>query len=800
MNLRPRWKKALADLKANPVRTVLVILSIAVGLFALGVITNLMENSSHSMRLGYQGISPANITIKAGNFDWELAENVARMEEVQDALGIREFQIRLMDSGGQWRPLNMRAIPNIHQLRINIPYLMEGSWPPNDQELVIDSHKQAELGLQIGDLVTLELPSGKTRRMKLVGVVQDQSIGASGLGGGYFVAPATGYITAETLPWLGQPKTFNTLFVSLRQGQLDEPWIQAMALKVKDRVEKHGVVVNSTLTGRSDDHPNLTYLHAIGGILLVIGVLIVFLSGTLITNTLAALLNQQVRHIGIMKMVGARRPHIVSIYFALILAYGLVALGISLPLSYQAAAALLDYLCVHINYRVVNFHPSLFATGTQVLVALLVPLAAGAMPVLRGSRISVQEALSGVPAQQGRRPGASLRLRRGLPRPLLISLRNTFRQRVRLALTLLTLSLGGAMFISTFNVRASLDNHIGHIVQYFLADVNLVLQYPSRLEAVEEALMQVEGVAAVEGWAAAQGEIVFADGTTGETVSILGPPADTRLVEPTLMEGEWIQPGDRYTITLNENFRARFPRMKPGDTIRLKLYGLERDWTVRGFFRMAGKSGGYLAYTDFESLGRETHMANRASNFRIRSSSPGLDAAGQKELGRRVEAFLRARGYQVREVTAGMALIESTTDGLNVLTTFLLIMALLTALVGGIGLAGTMSLNVMERTREIGVMRAIGAADGMIALMILVEGLLIGLISWAAGSLLAFPISRILGDVIGWAVFDSGLPFAFNRVGVLLWLGLVALLAVTASLLPARNAVRLTIREVLAYE
>ena len=111
-----------------------------------------------------------------------------------------------------------------------------------------------------------------------------------------------------------------------------------------------------------------------------------------------------------------------------------------------------------------------------------------------------------------------------------------------------------------------------------------------------------------------------------------------------------------------------------------------------------------------------------------------------------------------------------------------------------------MSINVMERTREIGVMRAIGASNASVLRIILVEGLIIGLISWVIGGLLALPVSRILTEQVGTALLDSSPTYVFSNVGAIIWLVVVLVLALLASFLPARRASRLTVREVLSYE
>jgi putative ABC transport system permease protein len=111
-----------------------------------------------------------------------------------------------------------------------------------------------------------------------------------------------------------------------------------------------------------------------------------------------------------------------------------------------------------------------------------------------------------------------------------------------------------------------------------------------------------------------------------------------------------------------------------------------------------------------------------------------------------------------------------------------------------------MSINVLERTREIGVMRAIGASNGAILRIVLVEGVIIGAVSWLIAFVLALPFSMLLSSVVGQAFVRSELNFTFSLTGALLWLGVVTALAALASFLPAWNASHITVRDVLAYE
>ena len=158
------------------------------------------------------------------------------------------------------------------------------------------------------------------------------------------------------------------------------------------------------------------------------------------------------------------------------------------------------------------------------------------------------------------------------------------------------------------------------------------------------------------------------------------------------------------------------------------------------------------------------------------------------------------RGFQISGVMPGLTIQEDNARAINILVIFLLIMALLTAFVGSIGLTGTMGMNVLERTREIGVMRAIGAVDFEIMKSVVIEGVIIGLITWVLAIGISFPISQILLKIISDSMMGSTIDLTFTPFGVYLWLGVVVLLSMFASIVPARNAARLTINEVLAYE
>jgi putative ABC transport system permease protein len=208
--------------------------------------------------------------------------------------------------------------------------------------------------------------------------------------------------------------------------------------------------------------------------------------------------------------------------------------------------------------------------------------------------------------------------------------------------------------------------------------------------------------------------------------------------------------------------------------------------------------GDVMAYADYNYISELLGTPGQSASYRVITNAHTLES--QQAISEALDRHLRDLGYKVSDVEAGMVTREQSGQGVNILIVFLLTMALLTAFVGSIGLTGTMGMNVLERTREIGVMRAIGATNLAIIKSVVIEGVFIGLISWGLAWALSYPISFLMLRIITTAMLSDPIALSYTLQGVYIWLGVVLMLSALASVLPARNAARLTIREVLAYE
>lgn len=810
--MKPRWRKVIHDLIDNKGRTLLVVFSIAVGVFSIGVIAGAYQMISNDMSASYAANNPANIELRMTNFDDDVLDSIHNMRNVEDAEARRVFNMRVRVPGTEkWTTLDMVAFEDFEENAINLLAPIEGATMPEKREVLLEKHALEDLDVGVGGLLEFQLPDGSTKTLPVVGIVQDTAAGAAD-----FLASPYGYITTDTLPYLGQPRLYNRAYVIVSGDGDDILHVREVGAHVKDRLEDNGHGILRSRFSETHKHPLAETVNAVLGILLALGILIVFLSSSLIANTLNALLNQHLRHIGVIKLVGGQRGQVFRMYLTLIIAFGILALLIAVPLGGQGAYGLALFIANQMNFNLLSNRIAPVAFLIQILVGLLVPLIAGLAPVLNGSRITVLRALSGdlTEEQDSASAGEEKRLswfdrlqvnftrllaKRGIhiPRPFVISLRNTFRRKNRLVLTLFTLTMGGAIFISVFNVRSGLHDYISQIGKYFRADVTLDFDRPYRLEEVESAAMKIPGVTNVEGWQFATAELLDNEDNVMENLTVLSPPANSALVQPILIEGRWMLPDDVRKMAVSEGLKKTYPNLKAGDYVNVRIDGKDEVWQVIGIFKFVDQEG-LLGYAPFEYISKMNNLVNRSLSYRIVTESH--DRAYQNAKAEELDAYFREKGYKVRVAQAGSASLDTAVESLDILVVFLLIMAILTAVVGSMGLAGTMGMNVLERTREIGIMRAIGADDRAVMRTVIAEGTVIGMISFGLAIVLSFPFTYGLSYIVSVAVFQTPIPLVFTYMGYAIWLALVLTLSTLASILPARNAAQLTIREVLAYE
>ncbi len=792
----PRWRKVAADLWGNKTRTVLVVLSIAVGVFAVGMIAGSGVIMTRDLRAAYDATSPSSAQIfTKDSFDEDLVETIRRMRSVGDADGRRFVSVRYSAGPGKWREMLLIALRDYKEIRVNKVWHKTGAWPPPQREVLIERSSIAIVGAPVGDRLLIETPDGKQRSIRVAGTVHDLSQIST-----FFRGISYGYISMDTLEWLGETRDFNQLNFVVAKDRLDKTHVEKVAAEVRSKIENSGREVFFTLVFEPGKHWADSQLETMTFILGVLGALSLLLSGLLVVNTVSSLLTSQVRQVGIMKAVGARTDQIVGMYLATVAAYGLLALVVSVPLGVVGARAFAGFTASLLNFEIGGYDLPPRILALELVAGLVVPVVAALFPIVGGTRITVRQAISDYglgdsSPRQGWIDRAVERVR-GVSRPTLISLRNTFRRKGRLALTLGTLTLAGAIFMGILSVQSSLVGALDRLFKYWNYDVQLEFSRSYRIEQLGREALRVPGVVKAESWGFRSAQRIRANNTESVSIFVISLPAVTQMLDPVLLKGRWLLPEDENAVVINTDLTKAEPDVNVGDEIVLKIGTLKSTWRVVGLVQ--GVLSGPFAYANYPYVSRVIRTYGRAD--RVQLVTDRHDGAYTAQVSQALETRFRRLGLRIRSNQTIVEIRKQITAQFNVIIVFLMIMAVLLAVVGGLGLMGTMSINVLERTREIGVMRAIGASDRSILQIVLVEGMLIGFLSWLIGMLVAFPLGYVLSAVVGQTFLRSIPAYRFSFIGVGLWFGIVIVLAAIASFLPAWNASRLTVRDVLAYE
>jgi putative ABC transport system permease protein len=796
-----RWHKVKNDLWGNKTRTLLIVLSIAVGLFAVGMIVSARAIVSTEMAASYAAVNPSTGTVRTLEpFDQDFLRAVRDMKDVEDADARRNLSGRVQTGVDRWLNIAIFAVEDFDNMRVNKVLPESGAWPPPEREILIERAALEVIDAQVGDTLLIEMPNEKRREMRIAGLAHDPVQAPARIDNSPY-----GYVSFDTLEWFGEPYGYNELHIIVKNAD-DTEHAQRVLSEVKSRAEKNGLTIPLSFTTEPGELPLEEVLQAVLLLMGALGLMSLFLSTFLIINTVTALLAQQKRQIGVMKAIGASTGQVMGMYLGMVMIYGIVALIIAVPLSGVGARALSTYLAGWFNLDLTDMRTPPLAIALQAIIGLLVPVLASFYPFIANLRITAAEAMSTYQLGRGRfgaglidrlLSGANLWFaRRVLMRPLLLSLRNIFRRKGRLTLTLITLIMAGAAFIGIFSIRASIDSTMDDLLQMWDFDTMIVFRRPYRMERIFQAAKAVPGVEKTDGWLQLSVRRVRDDGSEGKALFLFAPEADSELVPgPVIVEGRWLSPEDENAVVLDAIILLDEPDIAVGDEVVLKIEGRERP------FRVVGVSLGLIfpmAYANYPYIARLTGNPGLAHTALVRTTRHDKESVDQTT--RALEAHFDRVGLRVGGVGTIAQERAEGDEVFGAIVGLLLVMAVLLAIVGGFGLMGMMSINVLERTREIGVLRAIGAPNRGVAWVFMREGIAIGIVSWLFGSLFAYPFGRLLSNAVGAAVLRVPLTFSFSTTGVAVWLVLIVLLSALASALPARNASRLTVREVLAYE
>jgi putative ABC transport system permease protein len=741
--------------------------------------------------------------------------------------------------GSQFAPKFVSAVlpPQIETLKT-----VEGHRPTNAHEATLDKAAADDAGLSVGDPIRIA-GERRVRTYRLVGLTE--------LGGTSFGGASIAQLTLPEAQFItGNVGRFNQISVGLNPDVSPE--------ELKDRIERVvpptlRVETAEQNANRSSDeiHDALSFLPIFLGVFaavaLIVGAFVIF-------NTFSITVSQRIREYGLLRTLGASRKQVLASVFveaALIGLLGAVvgvlggllfakgiealfnALGIGLPTTALVVATRTVVVSVVIGIAVTLvavLNPALRSTRVPPIAAMqeldltasrrrsvvtaalawLLMLGGLALVLvgLFGNQKTGQSALLlgggaalvlfGVSLYSPRlvRPlagtiGAPLERLRGLTGRL--ARENSQRNPSRTAATAAALMIGLALvsFVTVFaaGLKASIADAIDKSFQGEL-EIQNTNGFDPIPAAAAAAVRNVPGVQTISTLQSTQIKIdgvggkpraTGLDPATASQVLNLDFQADT--TEETLRNLT-----DSETI-VDKNF-ADSNDLEVGDTIHaLGQTGNRASFRIVGVIKGTGDLLGSMVVTQ-GVMARD--FAVTQDTFDFVKLEPDADAAAVQD---RIDALLAQR-FPTAEVMNQQELKQNQENQINPLLGLVYALLSLAIVVSLFGIANTLALSIYERTRELGMLRAVGMSRRQVRRMIRYESVITALI----GAVLGMVLGLIFAALLSVPLEDQGFVLSYP-IGQLVFILIVAAVAgVVAAIAPARRAARLDVLQALAYE
>ena len=793
-------RKAVGDAWHERTRSGFVVVAIALGVAAFLALLASYAILTRELDRGYLATNPASAILHTDWVDDQMLAAVRADPKVEGAEAKRIVFGRIKIGPAQWRSLLLFVVSDYGSVRLNKIVPEQGAWPPATGEMLIERDAVQVAHARIGQTFLVRTADRQERRLRVSGRVHDVGQAQARMENSVY-----GYITPRTLVQLGQKPVLDLLYIQVASNKSDEVHIRQVADRVKQRLEAEGHVVRAVDIPVPGKHPHADLMRTLLLAMFSFGLLLLALSGVLAVNFIAALMAAQVRQIGIMKALGGTRGQVARIYLLEALLLGGAATVIGAPVGIWGTLLLCRYMATFLNFDVTSFGMPVWVFALAATVGLGVPLIASAFPVWRRTSMPVRVALAntGTPQDHFGR-GLVDRMLTGIGggvRPVILSVRNSFRRRVRLVLTCTTLTCAGVFFMTALNLRTSMIRTFDRLfaAQRYELTVNLGEMYP--VEKINRAILSVPGVIGSENWIGTQAVIAnaaqratgVAHGSPG-SFRVFAMPADSKLFIPVLAKGRNLRPGEDDGILLNQTLAAQNPQIKVGDNLALRMESTEMKGRVVGVDRepMAPPPIAYIPISVLERV--HPGMANLTGIVVKNTDSASIEAMRDS-----IDSNLEREGIRGVGIGSTSEFRAAVDQHMLMIYVFLVLASCVIAGVGGLGLATTMGVNVLERRREIGILRAIGATSRMIAAIVVLEAAVVAVLAWGAAVVLARPLSEALAGMVGRSMHGA-FDFSIAPFGILVSLTAALIVAVTATLLPAASALRLSVREALAYE
>ena len=722
--------------------------------------------------------------------------------------------------------------------------LTEGHFPRSGRELTLDGGSAKSAGLRIGDRVTVGTPEGP-KKLRLVGLLRIPGGSFGGLAFGMAPLP----FAQNAFDKQGQ---ISSIAVEAAEGvsvsDLGERLDRGLGEGLQaERSEKRTQEISGQLQGFK------IALLFFAGTSLFVGAFLVF-------NALSMTILERTRELGMLRALGSTRAMIARSVIVEAMLLGVIGSLLGVLFGYGMARGLVYLFGRAFLFEITSLVLSPFALVSAIVVGIAVTVVAALYPAMKAGRVSPVEAMrarsAGVTAETGHSRVVSL-----LAPVLGLVLAGAGIPWIYYLAKNLSASLGGLVYASGIaaiiaaflGISLVIPVLVRPLAALFSPVLRLLFGVEGRMAAANAtrnrgrtaltASALMVGISLVVAFSALGGSLLgsirdYLDGSLGSDYvvqptqqnsdagfsaelpekigRVQGVEKTTSIVSTFRQDGKKVDAvfgvDQNYPEIFRVNYAAggpdAFSRLKNGDALvgkqlakdrklgvgsRIGLLGPEgkKKYRVEGILENDIVGGGMGIYLSQEILASDFNETQ--SEFLAIKARPGSD---REALARRIEAVLEDYPqFTLYSNAEWKAQIESDFNRQYVF--FYAIMGVSVA-VSAFGVVNTLSMSVFERTREIGILRAVGTTRLQIGRLIIDEGIVISLI----GCLIGVALGSLLGYLFvqGSGAGGFEIDFYYPKLPALAALLSGLFIGIFAGLLPARSAARKGIVEAVQYE
>jgi len=789
--MRIQLKKSLAELWLNPGRSVLVVLALCIGLWGIGSNMVSFFILQNDLNENFIRAKPFHVVLKSKDFAKLDLDTLKQRPEIEDA-EFRELSYQRIEVlPDQWIPLWLMAVDNFNDMRIAQIYSEEGNRVPDTGTMLIERNGQLVSNLRLGSKANVRAGS-ENFRVPISGIVFDPA-----------QAPATqdafiyAYVDKATYQQITHEKINQRLLLRLNNVH-SKSEVQQVTQRLIEDFQFNGIRIDSVSVPKYNTHPHQFQLNTLVAFQGSIGFLALIMGVVLVSQLMESILSQQVKQIGILKAIGSTRRQVIGLYLMNVLLLGIVATLVTVPVAVVSGYNFAEFVATVINFNILTTTLPHYVYVLLIATGILLPVLMSLPTLLKGTRISVREALSdyGINSQQVSDKQVSTKIT-SLPSALRLAWRNIFRRKKRMLITVSMISLGVAIFSAGFNVRQSLIDYLNDTKQSLKYDVQIVLKQQVSPAVALAPFKHLENVHRVETWSGGSGRLQSSVVSADNGIGVVAFPYDSDLITWNVIEGRWLQPSSKLEIVINQYGADLLDSPKVGQDMPITINGIQHTAKLVGVVSEFNPPKIYMDKIHYNALFNQDGKIN---SLMFLAEDRSYQAV--VKLKKDIEHILHNTDLDVLYVMSQTERAEIIYNHLDIILTLFALLSLLVLAVSALGMASATGINVLERTREIGVMRAIGATPGIIKHIFVSEGIMINSISILLGLLLSLPLSAAAAKFFGNLILghDVSLAFAFSSTGLIFTLLLTLVFGWLASRIPARKAVMVPTREALSYE